>query len=101
MMPATTLSNAEVLQALREAVSASGSQRTYATRIGVSQAYLGDVLHGRRSPGERVLSALGLKRIVIITNENRNSPRMAGTRVNFSISKPLNGAMKATMTFAM
>ncbi len=63
-MPATTLS--EVLDALRQAVSAAGSQRTYASQIGVSQAYLGDVLHGRRHPGERVLSALGLKRIVII-----------------------------------
>lgn len=65
-LPATTLSTAEVLDALREAVNASGSQRTYAARIGVSQAYLGDVLHGRRSPGERVLSALGLRRLVII-----------------------------------
>lgn len=65
-LPATTLSNTEVLSALREAVSASGSQRTYASSIGVSQAYLADVLHGRRSPGERVLSALGLRRLVII-----------------------------------
>lgn len=65
-LPATTLSNDEVLQALRDAVSAAGSQRTYATRIGVSQAYLGDVLHGRRHPSERVLSALGLRRIVVI-----------------------------------
>lgn len=70
MMPATILSNSEVLAALREAVTTAGSQRTYASRIGVSQAYLGDVLHGRRHPGDRVLSALGLKRIVIITNED-------------------------------
>lgn len=59
---------ASVLAALREAVDAAGSQRTYAARIGVSQAYLGDVLHGRRSAGERVLSALGLRRITIIAH---------------------------------
>ena len=68
MMPATTLTNTEVLDTLREAVSAAGSQRTYASSIGVSQAYLGDVLHGRRSPGERVLSALGLKKITVIAH---------------------------------
>lgn len=65
-IPAATLTNAEVLAALREAVDAAGSQRTYAASIGVSQAYLGDVLHGRRHPGERVLSALGLRRITVI-----------------------------------
>ena len=65
-LPATTLSNSEVLAALREAVTTAGSQRTYASRIGVSQAYLADVLHGRRHPGERVLSALGLRRITVI-----------------------------------
>lgn len=67
MMPATTLSAAEVAQALRDAIAASGvSQRTYAARIGVSQGYLTDVLSGKRSASERVLSALGLKRIVVI-----------------------------------
>lgn len=66
MMPSTTLSTDEVLSALREAVETAGSQRAYATKLGVSQAYLADVLHGRRSPGQRVLSALGLKRITVI-----------------------------------
>ncbi len=67
MMPATTLSSAEVAQALREAIASSGvSQRTYAARIGVSQGYLTDVLSGKRSASERVLSALGLRRIVVI-----------------------------------
>ena len=65
-MPATTLTTAEVLVALRQAVDAAGSQRTYASQIGVSQAYLADVLHGRRFAGERVLNALGLRRITFI-----------------------------------
>ena len=68
MMPATTRTTAEVLAALREAVDAAGSQRTYASSIGVSQAYLGDVLHGRRAAGDRVLAALGMRRITIIAH---------------------------------
>ena len=69
MMPATTLSSAEVIDALRQAIEASGlSQRTYAQNIGVSQAYVSDVLAGKRSASERVLSALGLRRIVVIAH---------------------------------
>ena len=67
-LPNTTLSTDEVLSALRQAVAAAGSQRTYATSIGISQAYLGDVLAGRRAAGDRILAALGLKRISVIAN---------------------------------
>lgn len=67
MMPATTLSPSEVAEALREAIAESGlSQRAYARRLGVSQPYINDVLLGHRSASERVLSALGLRRIVVI-----------------------------------
>ena len=69
MMPANTISGAEVIDALRAAIAASGvSQRTYAQRIGVSQSYISDVLAGKRSASERVLSALGLRRIVVIAH---------------------------------
>ena len=68
-MPANTISGAEVIDALRAAIAASGvSQRTYAQRIGVSQSYISDVLAGKRSASERVLSALGLRRIVVIAH---------------------------------
>jgi hypothetical protein len=66
MLPATAISNEEVLAALRQAVSDAGSQRTYATTIGVSQSYLGDVLARRRAAGEKILGALGLRRVVLI-----------------------------------
>lgn len=65
-LPATAISTVEVLAALREAVDQAGSQRTYAQGIGVSQAYLGDVLHGRRAVGDKILAALGMTRITLI-----------------------------------
>jgi len=66
MLPATTISNDEVLAALRQAVDRAGSQRTYASSIGISQPYLGDVLAGRRAAGDKILGALGLRRVVLI-----------------------------------
>lgn len=67
-LPATTVSPDEVLSALRQAVAAAGSQRTYASSIGISQPYLGDVLAGRRAAGDKILSALGLRRITVIAS---------------------------------
>jgi len=69
MLPSTSLSMPDVLCALSAAVDAAGSQRAYARSIGVSQAYVGDILAGNRQPGDRVLAALGLRRITIIAAE--------------------------------
>ena len=66
LLPETAVSNETALEALRDAVTAAGSQRAAAARIGVSQAYLGDVLAGRRALGSRILGALGLRRVVLI-----------------------------------
>lgn len=65
-LPNTSISNDEVLAALRQAVDQAGSQRTYATSIGISQAYLADVLQGRRSAGDKILGAMGLRKITLI-----------------------------------
>lgn len=65
-LPETALTNQAALEALRDAVAEAGSQRAAAARIGVSQAYLGDVLAGRRALGSRILSAIGLRRVVLI-----------------------------------
>jgi len=43
----------------------AGSQIAWAKAHGVSGAYVSDVLAGRRDPGEAVLKALGLERVVI------------------------------------
>jgi len=50
--------------ALAKFVKQAGSQTVAAKRLGVSGAYLSDVIHERREPGEKILSALGLKRVV-------------------------------------
>lgn len=72
-LPETALDLDEVMSALRDAVAAAGSQRAAADRMGVSQAYLADVLHGRRAIGGRVLDALGLERVTLIVPVARQS----------------------------
>jgi transcriptional regulator with XRE-family HTH domain len=43
---------------------AGTTQKRLAEELGVSATYLNDVLHGRREPGDAILSALGLVREV-------------------------------------
>lgn len=59
------LTEQEVMDRLRAAVAAAGSQRAYAEQIGVSQTYLSDVLTGNRTPGEKILTALGLEAVMM------------------------------------
>lgn len=43
---------------------AKPTQAAWAKAHGISPAYVSDVIQGRREPGEKILKALGLKRIV-------------------------------------
>jgi len=46
-----------------------GSQRWLARKIGISPAYLNDILHGKREPGPHTLRFLGLtKRVSYVAN---------------------------------
>jgi len=54
----------DVLDILRRQVEAAGSQQAFAERAGVSQAYVGDILRGQRTPGAKILHALGLEKVV-------------------------------------
>jgi len=58
-----------LLAKLAQMVKRAGSQRGVAAMLGVSQAYLSDVLAGRREPGDKILTALNLKRVVRIRYE--------------------------------
>ena len=49
---------------LQKRVSERGTQKAVAVDLGVSEQYLSDVLNGRREPGEAMLEALGLERVV-------------------------------------
>ena len=40
------------------------TQSALAKELGVSPAYLSDILRGKRDPGPQVLGALGLERVV-------------------------------------
>lgn len=55
---------AGVRDLLRQACDASGSQQAWAQEHGVSPQYVGDVLLGRREPGDKILDGLGLRKIV-------------------------------------
>ncbi len=50
----------QVRAKIRASVKTAGSQKALAARLGVSQAYLSDVLLGKRTPGKALLIALGL-----------------------------------------
>ena len=50
---------------MRRECEAAGNQAAWAKAIGVSPAYVCDVLQGRRSPGESILAPMGLERHVI------------------------------------
>ena len=51
----------EVIERLRRACRQAGGQNHWARRHGLSQAYVSDVLTGKKPPGPRLLAALGLR----------------------------------------
>lgn len=63
----------EVYRRLQAACAAAGSQQAFALQHGISPAYVSDVLHARRDPGDSILRALGLRRVVKYV-EARKSP---------------------------
>jgi hypothetical protein len=50
----------QVLERLRASVERVGSQRAWARKSNVSEAYLSDVLLRRREPGPAILEPLGV-----------------------------------------
>lgn len=53
-----------VLTKLSLACIALGSQKNFAKKYGMSAAYVNDVLNYKREPGEKILRALNLKKVV-------------------------------------
>lgn len=56
------LTTEDVLLKLREACALAGGKARWARRHGVSDVYVGDVLHKRRGPGDAILRGLGLQK---------------------------------------
>lgn len=57
------LDEAALRKLLKEQCDKAGGQKNWATSAGVSTAYVSDVLNNRRSPGDAISKALGLRRI--------------------------------------
>lgn len=55
------LSAADVRRCLVAAVELSGGQDAWASRNGLTQSYVANLIAGKRSPGARALAALGLR----------------------------------------
>ena len=64
MADAVMMDSLAVCTRLREACAAAGGQAAWADRHSLSPAYVSDVLNARRDPGESILRALGLRRVV-------------------------------------
>lgn len=56
------MTDRDIRRRLCRLVARAGSQRVLAAQIGVSQAYLSDVLRAHRAPGPRILAYLKLRR---------------------------------------
>lgn len=54
----------EVRQLLHSACLKAGGRKCFAEQADISQQYICDVLNGRREPGQSVLEALGLERVI-------------------------------------
>lgn len=59
------MTKSELIEHIRQLLAEAGTQKDLAAQLGVSAAYLGDVLIGRKEPGKKLLSALGMERVVM------------------------------------
>ena len=73
-----TYTNEEVIQKLREAAGWKGAGKL-AHRMGVSDSFLSRVMHGKRKPTAKVLSAIGLTVAIVDAQENNTCNADSGT----------------------
>ncbi|MDX6614679.1 MAG: hypothetical protein QOD75_3865 [Blastocatellia bacterium] len=57
------LTQEEFLGLIRDDCETEGSQKALAAKLAVSEAYLSDVLRGRRSAGNKILSRYNLRAV--------------------------------------
>jgi hypothetical protein len=61
---AAHLTSLDVAGRLRAACRLAGGQKAWAEAHGISPQYVCDVLNARRDPGDSILGALGLRKVV-------------------------------------
>lgn len=66
-----------VIQKIQRIIEEQGTQKGAAELLGVSEAYLSDLLKGRRDPGKKILDKLGLESSVVYTPKAENEERVA------------------------
>jgi hypothetical protein len=54
----------DVLELIRQDVKACGTQQAFASKVGITQGYVNDILKRKREPGPKILDALGLRKVV-------------------------------------
>lgn len=55
----------DVINRLKREIETAGNQRQFAQKINVSAAYLNDVMNRKRGPGDKILKAINLQKIVV------------------------------------
>jgi len=69
------LDSIEVCRRLSAACKAAGSQKLWAEKHGVSPSYVSDVVNALRPPGQSILDALGLVRVVRYRAKSATAPK--------------------------
>lgn len=75
------MTTSDVLTKLTRGIDRAGSLRRHAIALGISAAYLSDVMNGKREPGRKLLTPMGLTKHVTVnrtvTYHRSESPRHA------------------------
>ena len=61
----------DVHESLAEAVKKAGNQTAFAKLHGMSLAYVNDVMNKRADPGQKILDALGLEKVVTYRRKSK------------------------------
>lgn len=63
------LSNEQLRQRIEDRISEIGSQSAWARHLGVSKAFVSNVMSGHRQASSKMLSDLGLERVMVIAEK--------------------------------
>ncbi len=72
LLSGIVLTGHDVLDIVSELVEKTGAKSKVARGLGMSDAYFGDVLMGKRPISARVAERIGLKRVVVFVREGVN-----------------------------
>lgn len=59
----------DFIRLLKRQIDVFPTAKDFAKTYGLSEPYVNDLVHGRRSPGKKALKALGLKKVVYFVRD--------------------------------